>query len=245
MTKISKGYHRLFNRLNDFMCDYEFARIIYSCRNIISGNDSLFKYLDPVKHPELNKHDNTDQARRIIINHLRSTIAVTFIKESYEEVTEYLHYILNMGARSGLVIPARISDSVKVSITANEILSTTSHPEVISLVTKKIYQNIESDKSTIGLVEKICKRLDIKINQDTIDEAIKYLEMRHIFVHEDGKPNKAFKERYPDVKLNQKGRICFTDIDLHDVRDKIIELISSLDKEMVTKKLIISTELQP
>ena len=68
--------------------------------------------------------------------------------------------------------------------------------------------------------------------------------MRHVFVHEDGKPNKKFKEKFPDVKLNHKERISLTDIDLHDVRDKIIKLISSLDKEMVTKNLIISTELQ-
>ena len=169
----SKGFHRLYNRLNDFMCDYELARIIYSCRNIISGNDALFKYLDPAKHPELYKHDSTKQARIMIINHLRATIAVTVIKESYEEVTEYLHYILNIGARSGLVKPERISDSVKVSITANDILGTASHTEIISLVTKQIYQSLESERSTIGLVDKICKRLDIHINQSTIDEALK------------------------------------------------------------------------
>lgn len=241
MTKVSKGFHRLSNRLNDFMCDYEFARIVFSCKNLISGTDTLFKFFDDEKYPELAKHDNTDQARKIIINHLQSTLAVTFIKDSYEEVTEYLHYILNMGARSGLVKPERISDSVKVSLTDNDILATSSHEEVINLVTKQIYQNIENEKSTIGLVEKICKRLGINVEQQTIDEAIKYLEMRHIFVHEDGKPNKKFKERYQDIRLNQKGRIKLTDIDLHDVRDKIIALISKLDMEMVSNKLIITT----
>ena len=84
---------------------------------------------------------------------------MTVIKESYEEVTEYLHYILNIGARSGLVKPERISDSVKVSITANDILGTASHTEIISLVTKQIYQSLESERSTIGLVDKICKKI--------------------------------------------------------------------------------------
>lgn len=69
--------------------------------------------------------------------------------------------------------------------------------------------------------------------------------MRHIFIHEDGKPNRQFKEKYPDVKLNQKGRINLTEIDLHTVRDDVRNLIKVLDDKMIEKILIIESEKQP
>ena len=241
----SKGYHRLINRLNDFMCDYEFAQVIFSCRNLIKAKDKVFQYVDLNKHPELSKHDATPQARTIIVNHLKSTLAVSFIKEAYEELTEYLHYTLNQGAKSGQIKPERISDSVKINLTANQLLSTNSHEEVINLVTTQIYKSLESERSTIELIKKICKRLDLNVNEDIIKDAIKYLDMRHIFVHTDGKPNKEYRVTYPDIKLNFKGRINLTLIDLHQVRDSIKNLAFKIDQELINKNLILESEKQP
>lgn len=164
----SKGYLRLKNRLDDFMCDYEFAKVIYSCRNVIKGKREIFKYVDSDKHPEISRREPTATARTIIINHLRSTLAVCYIKEVYEEVTEYIRYILKMEAMSGQIRPERISDSVKVTITANQLLATTSHDEVITLVTKEIYQAIEGERSTLKLINSICLRLDLDVSADLI-----------------------------------------------------------------------------
>lgn len=241
----SKGHLRLVNRLNDFMCDYEFAHIIYRNRNIITDKKGSFKYLDASRHPVLSGYKSSQQARTIIANHLRSTIAVSFIKEVYEEVTEYIHYILKMGAMSGQIKPERISDNVKVSITANQILSTKSHEEVITLVTKEIYQQLESERSTKELIKKTISRLGLNVNEALIERALKYLDMRHIFVHEDGKPNKQYKHDYPDIKLNPKGRIKMAEINLHDVCDDIKALIDAIDSEMISKGLIIEQEKQP
>jgi len=227
------------------MCDYEFAKVIYSCRNLIKGNNYVFKYIDSVQYPELSRHENTITARKIIINHLRATLAVCFIKEVYEEVTEYINYILKMGAMSGQIKPERISDSVKVSLTANRLLATTTHEEVISMVTREIYQVLEAERSTLKLIKNTCKRLDLDIPGNLIENTLKYLEMRHIFVHEDGKPNKEFKQKFPDVNINRKGRINLTEINLHTVRDSIKDLIQAIDEKMIAKNLIIESEKQP
>ena len=241
----SKGHLRLVNRLNDFMGDYEFAQIIYSCRNFITDKNGNLKYLDATRHAVLSKRDATPQTRTIIANHLRSTIAVSFIKEAYEEVTEYIHYILKMGAMSGKIKPEKISDSIKVNLTANQILATRTHEEVMTLVTKEIYQQLESERSTKKLIKKTTARLGLNVKEELIERALKYLDMRHIFVHEDGKPNRQFKEDYPDIKLNQKGRINLTETNLHNVCDDIKALIDAIDSEMISKGLIIEQEMQP
>lgn len=193
----------------------------------------------------LSGYKPSEQSRKIITNHLRSTIAVSFIKEAYEEVTEYIHYILKMGAISDQITPERISDGVKVSFTANQILLTKSHEEVITLVTKSIYQQLENERSTKELIKKTISRLGLDIKDVLIQQALKYLDMRHIFVHEDGKPNKQYKEKYPEIKLNQKGRIKMAEINLHEVCDDIKKLIDAIDTEMVSKGLIIKQEMQP
>lgn len=241
----SKGFHRLVNRLDDFMCDYEFAQVINKSKELLKSDILVFVNVKENEHPTLFKHPTTTNARSIVTRHLQSTIAVSFIKEAYEEVTEYIKYILYMGAKSGKVKPERISDSVKVAINANRLLSTSTHDEVIQMVVREIYQELERERSTIELIKKTCSRLDLNIDKELINQAIKYLDIRHIFVHEDGKPNKDFRKKFPEIKLNNKGRINLAILNLHNVKETILKLFKAIDDEMVKKNLIIDTELQP
>jgi hypothetical protein len=225
------------------MCDYEFANLLYSLRNVIADKKRIFKYIDSNKHSVLSNYDSTANARKIVINHLRSTIAVSFIKEAYEEVTEYLRYVLCLGAKSKTIKVERLSANTKVSITANDILSAKDYNEVVLMVTNQIFQSIESERSTIEMVKKICTKLGLSISDEVINDALLYLEMRHIFVHNDGKPSKQFTERYPSVKVNRKGRIDLTSIDLHFVKEKILALVNAIDLEMSISNLIPKSEL--
>lgn len=239
----SKGFLRFCNRLQYFIADNEMINILLKNKERIAGTSHLFKDMTAEEHPTLIAYANTHHSRKLAIYHLRKTLLVAFIKEQYEEVTEYLRYVLEHAARNGAEI-GRLVGEHKVNFDANFILSAPNHDVIRKAVTDLIFQQLENEKSTLELIKKIDKKLDLKISSQTIEDALPYLLIRHIFVHSDGKPDKEFKEKYPEFKLNQKGQIDLLKLSLVDIQEKVKKLIESIDKKMLNKNYFPSKEIQ-
>ena len=103
----SKGYRRFKSRLEYFRTDNEVAEIIVQNKELLKGSDVIFNKVTMEKHPLLYNRTNNANSRKLVVNHLRKTIYVSFIKDMYEEVTEYIRYILQEGAMNG-VDPRRL-----------------------------------------------------------------------------------------------------------------------------------------
>ena len=107
---------------------------------------------------------------------------------------------------------------------------------------EQIFQQLENERSTITLISKIKNKLGLNIPQDSIDAALPYLEVRHVFVHSDGKPCEEFKRKYPEIKLDQSQRILLNSSFAKDAYEKIKKLILEIDNEMMTKNYFSATE---
>lgn len=97
----SKGYRRFKNRLEYFRTDSEMAEILVLNKELLKGVDFIFKKVEPDKYPLLANRTNNANSRGLVVKHLRKTIYVAFIKDMYEEVTEYIRYILQEGVMNG------------------------------------------------------------------------------------------------------------------------------------------------
>ena len=239
----SKGFLRFCNRLQYFIADNEMVDILLKNKEKLAGTVYLFKGITVKDHPKLSAYANTPHSRKLVIRHLRKTLLVSFIKEQYEEVTEYLRYVLEHAARNGAVI-RRLVGEHKVSFDANFILSAPSHDFIRKAVTDFIFQQLENEKSTLKLIKKIDSKLGLGISSQTIDSALPYLLIRHIFVHSDGKPDKEFREKYPGFKLNEKGQIDLLKLSLVDVQEKVRILIESIDEKMLSRSFFPPKEIQ-
>ena len=154
MTK-SKGYQRFNNRLDYFLTDCETSEAFFINKEEIKGDGSyIFKGISKPTFNKLVNRSNSEGSRQIVVNHIRSTILTSFIKELYEEVTEYFKYILTQGVKNG-VDSLRIVGEHKVSFKANEILEKNSLDEVLEMVISSIFQSLENERSTIGLLSKV------------------------------------------------------------------------------------------
>lgn len=240
----SKGYLRFYNRLVYFDVDLEMVDVLLRNRNLLAGKSQIFKCISPTDHPNLYSHINTPAARRRIIQHLRKTIYISFIKDLYEEVTEYFRYILKQGAKS---IPekGRLVGNIKLTLNANEILSANSHDEIIESVTNKLFQELENQRSTTQLIKQISSKLGLDICESLQTEAMPYLLLRHIFVHSDGKPDRDFKASYGSMfSLDNKGRISLQKQHLNEAKSKVDALITAFDQAMIKKNYFEHAELQ-
>ena len=238
----SKGYQKFETRLVYFREDMELADVLFLNKEKLKSDDKLFLMVNAEKHPILSNRESTKGSRRNVMIHLKKSIFVSFLKEMYEEVTEYIRYILLQGSING-VDSNRIIGEHNFKMQANDVLRLATKEDVIKSVTDQVFQQLESERSTIELLQKTKNKLGLNIAQELIDESIPYLKCRHIFVHSDGKPNDEFKEQYPDIRLDSKGRIALNMEFLNAAYKSVNDLLKAYDAEMISNHYISQTEL--
>ena len=238
----SKGYQKFETRLVYFREDMELADVLFLNKERLKSEDNIFLMVNTDKHPLLSGRESTKGSRRNVMIHLKKSIFVSFLKEMYEEVTEYIRYILLQGSING-VDANRIIGEHNFKMQANDVLRLATKEEIIKSVTDQVFQQLESERSTIELLHKTKNKLGLNIEQELIDKAIPYLTCRHIFVHSDGRPTNEFKEKYPDIILDSKGRIALDMGFLNAAYKSVNDLLKAYDAEMINKHYISQTEL--
>ena len=126
---------------------------------------------------------------------------------------------------------------------ANDVLRLATKEDVIKSVTDQVFQQLESERSTIELLRKTQNKPALNIAQELIDKAIPYLTCRHVFVHSDGKTDDEFKEKYPNIRLDSKGRIALDMEFLNGAYYSVNDLLKAYDAEMIRNHYISQTEL--
>lgn len=107
----------------------------------------------------------------------------------------------------------------------------------------QFFQQLENERSSITLISKIKNKLGLSIEQQLIDEVLPFLEIRHIFVHSDNKPNSAFLKKYPTIQLDEHHRILLNSTFARKAYDAINNLLIAIDNDMISKNYISASEL--
>lgn len=241
----SKGLLRLENRIDWFCDDIEFANIIAKNIHLLQGNTTIFKGVTQNSSPSLYRRSNKPKSRTLVAQHLKKTIFVSYIKELYEEVSEYLQYILICGARCPIDHARLLGESNKITIDSNTLLSAGSYFKIQEMVMSLTFQALCAKKNkTIEIIKGVINKLGLNVDPSIIKAAVTYLELRHFYVHSDGKPDNKFKEEHSDIKM-KNGRIALSKNLLLNARNKIIKLVENIDYEMIAKNYIPKEEMQP
>lgn len=238
----SNGYKRFKSRLDYFLTDIETSEVLIKNKELLKGNPFIFKKINTTQQPLLSSRTNNANSRRLVLEHLRKTVYVSFIKEMYEEVSEYLRYILREGALNGANTNRLIGNN-QVNLPANLILSQKSHKDIIQLIMDQIFQQIEQEKDIKSLIPKINNKLDLKIDKTLINNALPFLEIRHIFIHADGKPNTDFIQQHSQITLDSHHRINLTSSLIRTAYEHVNKLIREIDNQMIAHKYFSKTEL--
>lgn len=130
-------------------------------------------------------------------------------------------------------------------VKANDLLSKRTMREVVAAVMDNVFRQLENERSTISLLPKINNKLGLGVSQEVIDKAIPYLEIRHIFVHADGKPDQHFKDEHPEIALDAKGRISLNIGLLNRAYEYVRDLLVAIDAKMLDKDYISAGEKMP
>jgi len=243
----TKSYIRFSSRAAHLDVDIELADVlkisIQAGMLSTAGTQRIFDKVNPQQHPRLAARANTSESRRLAANHLKATLCEAFIKNIYEDATQYILEILTAAAKKGLD-PNRLIGEHKVSFEANDILKAGNWDKVVSMVAQSVFRKLENEKSTKNLLEKINSKLNLGVSQAKIDAALPYLEIRHLLVHADGKADQKFCESFPAIGATAGQKLKLDYALLQQARISICELVNEYDQKIVAGNVVLPHELQ-
>ena len=244
----TKHLVKFLNNSSHLDTDLEFIEII----NLIN-NDGRFKqdesnyifdFVNPQVHKKLSSRANSDQARRLAMNHLKNTVRTAFIKRLYETTTIYFRDILKSATQKGMNADKLIGEH-SISLTSRDLLKIGDYDKIIEKISNSIFRQLENEKDTKKLIDKLDKKLGLAIGNEIISNALPYLEIRHLLVHNGGNADKDFCDTFPFIEAEEGKVIKLTTELINNARNALITLIKEFDKKIVEKELINQTELQP
>lgn len=241
----SKAFHAFEQKLIFFYDDIEIMDVIRTSvlDGKLSDDGSPFVLSGVVKekHTHLSRRKNSVGGRQITINHLRSTLYSSFIKDLYEEVTDYLKLILFQASKNHFDT-GRIVGEHGFKVEAKTVLALGNWTEVCRFITEAVFQSLESERSTLSLLKKMCTKLGLSVDEKYFNAAMPYLEVRHLLVHAGGRLNDDYRSKYPFVK--ESAGFVFLDYGfVENAYHAILALVQAFDAEVVDKKVLHSSDL--
>ena len=238
--KHSKAYITFTNRLLHFNDDLELMDIM--CRYVSAtntANGSLFSKMNPAKYPYIARYGVSQDNRIKIATHAKATMSAAYVKDLYEEFASYLRSALAEAFSNMKASPERIvGDLSKLNMSLKDILTYAQSGDIVGEVINLIFQGLESERSTIKLIGKVCGRLGLEVRQNIIEEAVYYLEIRHKLVHADGFADDKFRAEHKKLKYTADSYIDLTYSTLTAMRQKVSALVEAIDDEAITKQIL-------
>ncbi|SDU32657.1 hypothetical protein [Pseudomonas yamanorum] len=244
----TKALHAFLQKISSFDDDLALVDVIRigMINGDLSSSNSkeILKNVDASRHPRLYKRKNSDKSRELLVNHLRQTVYSSYVKDIYEEVTQYLKILLEKCTENGFS-PGRIIGEHAFKVDAKDILNAGSWESISRMLADSVFQALEAEKSTLKLFQKMSDKLDLKIDRSLIDSALPYLEVRHFLVHSDGKVSTEFKKKNPDIVVNKNFYVQLNFSFVNQMKEKVEALLMAFDTAIVAGKMLKSCDYQP
>lgn len=243
----SKAYHAFAQKLIYFDDDIELMDVLH--KSVLSGDltdqasQNVLKHVDPAEHTHIARRKNSDGSRKAVINHLRSTLYSSYVKDIYEEVTHYLRTILEQASKNGFN-SGRLIGEHSFKMDAKTVLELGNWNQVCQMVAESVFQSLEAEKSTLRLLEKMASKLALNIDHQLIDAVLPYLEARHFLVHTDGKVSQDFINTYPHVQIKD-GYVVLNYAFIVSLRTTVMALVTEYDKGVINNNLLKPEDTQP
>ena len=139
------------------------------------------------------RRDKRD-GNKALINHALTRNCELALQLLYTHLNEFLKSILSEMFKHK---PLQIVDKAQGSLKFHEILNLGSYDAVCDHIVDKVFRKLQNERSARNLVTKILDGTHATISGETLDDAMFYIEIRHLIVHNSSLIDKSFEERYP------------------------------------------------
>jgi len=241
----TKAYHRFIQRVEYYGADLELCDLLVRQFFVAQNTDtSVAEVLgsNNDRHPYLGRRANVRRSRMICGSHLKHTLHVAFVKDLFEDFSAFLADTMTKAALKG-IDPARFVGDVRLDIHVTDILGAGSWDATVRLVSDAIFRKLENERNTRDLIRKASVRLGLQIEQAALDNAMPYLDARHILVHRDGSTDQQYRNDYPQIQLRD-DKLVVDYAFVSEAKRRVSELAVEIDNKIIAADLVRRQDMQ-
>ena len=197
---------------------------ILSALGIVSGR------YDRLNHPV--KHD----AR--IFNYSRSQNAEHALTALHRHSTEYLRGILGeMYSVNPLVVVGKAPGTFQFQ----ELVRLGNFEAIGQSMIDSVFRKLENERSTPKLLEKLLNHTGVHLDPIQQENALMYLEMRHLIIHNNGRVDHTFANRYGgSISLREGDRLPMQARTVQSAVRAVSTLVGDIDTQLLAGNLVIA-----
>lgn len=233
----SKSHQRLRSRIQYLLTHLEImdASIRVTIQNLKVGGDNgvlISKTIgvDCSRYKELD-HPLTEVDR--ITNHSRSKNSESAIISAYTHFAEYLQGILTeMYEYNPLLVVGKAVGNH--TLTFPEIVKLGDFAQLSSYMVSQVFRSLENERSTRRLLDRILANTGAKVAEKLVEDALSYLEMRHIFIHGAGIADELFVHQFgAKFSLNVGDKLPSDFVTSKATIEAVSKLCQAVDSELL------------
>jgi len=235
----TKVYRRFVQRIESYTSDLELCDLLVRQFLVTPNSDaSVAEALgsNNRQHLHLGRRRNNRKSRDIFGFHLKASLYAAFIKDLFEDFSEFLSETLTKAAMKG-IDPARFIGNVKLELHAADILGAGNWDAVVRMISDALFRRLENERNTKDLIEKASVRIALQLDNAILDAAMPYLDARHMLVHRDGKTDEKYQNDYPKIRLrDDKIIVDFQFVSV--AKTTVIALAMHIDQCIIAANLV-------
>lgn len=195
----------------------------------------------PKSHLQLNL-PNTPQEISRVFAFSRMKLNEQAIIELYRLFTDYISNIIaEIFKKDPNKLLGALTNKDEKSLYFHDIIRLGNYDAILEEMTKKIYRQFENTRSTPKLLDKIISITKINIPNEIKEEALLYLEIRHLIIHNYTKADSKFTKmnNANKVTINTSNNKISMNYQLaNNATIAVFKLCKTIDDELITKNII-------
>ena len=213
------------------------------CKLEESEKKRIVSVLEALKgsHLQLNIPNTSREISRIFIFSRKKLSEQAFI-ELYRIFTEYISNIIaEIFKKNPNKLLGALTDKNERALYFHEIIKLGNYDAILEEITKRIYRSFENVRSTPKLLDKIISITRVNVSDEVKQEALLYLEIRHLIIHNNTQADEKFKKLDSEgkVTINQNtNKIAMNYKLANDASIAVFKLCKTIDDELIAKKVL-------
>lgn len=172
---------------------------------------------------------------RIINYSKRESNEYCFV-ELYNMFASYMKDILK---EMYLLKPKSIIGNSHKEISFIKLSEFNSIDEIVDYMIDEIFRDFENERSTPKLVRRVIGHTRISVPNAIADEAMMYLLMRHLIIHNNSKVDQNYYDKYHNIlSITMGGAVPATYANLQKALNSVKTYLQTIDEELIKADFI-------
>lgn len=192
-------------------------------------------------HPQLNIPNQSIDIKRTFATS-RKKVNEQAIIELYACFSDYLSSVIREleNNRPQQILPL-VPSNTGTSLTYSDIFRLATYNNILDEIAKRVYRALEDERSTPKLLKRFIKTAKLNIPINLQEDALTYLEVRHLIIHSNSKADSKFYalNQRNLVKVNASNQMLTINYPMTSAAIiKVYDLCKALDDELIRRGLL-------